>query len=562
MTLFTDPVTTPVDAQGDPCAGAKRHFYLAGTLTPATVYADAGLTTALSNPVVANAWGQFVPIFLDPAVTYRSILRDASDVLLRDNDNISRSTLTQAGIGAALYPRTQEEISASVTPSSYAYAPGDIRRYGAVSGSGNCSPAFVSAQLAYKTVTVPPGDWRVDTMVEVLEDRSIVLSAGAVVTRYSAFSTDTTPVFWLSYSQGSLVGMGIGSQVKSQNRAPDGVVLIGASSMTARMGRDILYCTVRDVLLRGSTNYGQTTGNPDAALKIINPQLDGKASYFHFIHNVVFNAANYGLWLQGWANGILATNLHFYWIGNDTLASKAAIFSQGALDNSISSTFHHFSPNTPTIRIEDYDNTGVTDGSLHVSSYNSFASIGCEQDGASAYALVANANCTAFKNYIQIVDNVALGYSISTSFRDQNNLIFTSTGARFEDLQVSDDLSVGDALTVGGMATVKQVKDTTTTLTYGATVDINAALGNHFVVTATNTSAFTINNPTNSQPGQRISLNIRNGSGGSMGTITWGSDYRYSTWTNPANGTSRTINFRYFGTTWVEESRTAADVPN
>jgi hypothetical protein len=560
--LFSDPVTTPVDAQGDPYPGAKAHFYLAGTLTPATVYADAGLTTALSNPVVANASGQFVPIYLDPTVTYRRILRDASDVLLRDNDNINTASLTQASVGLVLFPRSANEIATSVTPSNYAYPVGDIRRYGAVSGDGNCATAFTNALLATNHVTVPVGDWRVDTTVEITENRTVRLEAGAVVTRYSAFSVATTPVFWLSWSQGALIGSGIGSQVKSQNRAPDGVVLIGFTSMTTSFGRDVLYCTVRDVLLRGSTNYGQTTGNPDACLKIINAQLDGKASYFHIISNVVFNAANYGLWLQGWANGLQMSNLHFYWIGNDTLASKAAIFSQGALDNACAGVFHHFSPNTPTIRIEDYDNTATSGGSLHVTSYSSYSNIVCEQDGASAYALVANATCTAFKNYIQIVDNVALAYSISNNFRDGNNLIFTSTGARFEDVQISDDLSVGDDASVAGTLTVAQVKDTTTAPTYGASVAINAALGNHFVIVVTDTSAFTIANPTNPTAGQMISLNIRNGSGGSMGAITWGGDFRLSAWTNPANGYSRSIQFRYYGTTWVEESRTAADVLN
>jgi parallel beta-helix repeat protein len=146
VTIFSDPVTTPVDAQGGPIAGAKRFFYLAGTLTPATVYADAARSTALSSPVVANASGQFVPIFLDPAVAYRTILRDASDVLLRDNDNITASTLTQAAVGAALYPRLAAEISASVTPTAYQFPAINVRRYGAVGdGTTDDTVAFTRA---------------------------------------------------------------------------------------------------------------------------------------------------------------------------------------------------------------------------------------------------------------------------------------------------------------------------------------------------------------------------------------------------------------------------------
>lgn len=170
MALFSDPVTTPVDAQGDPYSGAKRYFYLAGTLTPATVYSDSALTTALSNPVVANASGQFVPIYLDPAVEYRTILRDASDVLLRDNDNITASTLTADGIGAALYERTASEISVGVTPTDYQYPPLDIRRYGAVGDNSTlCSTAINNAVLVAAvnggTVYIPPGRFKITASI-------------------------------------------------------------------------------------------------------------------------------------------------------------------------------------------------------------------------------------------------------------------------------------------------------------------------------------------------------------------------------------------------------------
>jgi len=99
--------------------------------------------------------------------------------------------------------------------------------------------------------------------------------------------------------------------------------------------------------------------------------------------------------------------------------------------------------------------------------------------------------------------------------------------------------------------------------TYGASISIDAFLGNEFDINVTNGTAFTITNPVNSVDGQRISIKIRNASGGAMGAITWGGAFLYSAWTNPANGFSRTIDFVYNGTTaWVEASRTPADVPN
>lgn len=192
MTLFYDPVTTPVDAQGDPYAGAKRYFYLAGTLTPATVYADAARTTALSNPVVANASGQFVPIYLDPAVSYRTILRDASDVLLRDNDSITASTLSQAGVGAALYPRTATEIAALVTPSSYVYPFGDARRYGYSTDLSVDSTTAVQSALDLVAaggggrVTLPPGGACKVTSVLSLPSNVVLDLNGGTIWQYTS----------------------------------------------------------------------------------------------------------------------------------------------------------------------------------------------------------------------------------------------------------------------------------------------------------------------------------------------------------------------------------------
>lgn len=45
---------------------------------------------------------------------------------------LSSSTMTQASIGNLIYPRSQAEIDASVTPTNYFYNYGDVRRYGAL----------------------------------------------------------------------------------------------------------------------------------------------------------------------------------------------------------------------------------------------------------------------------------------------------------------------------------------------------------------------------------------------------------------------------------------------
>jgi hypothetical protein len=58
----------------------------------------------------------------------------------------SNAALSQSAIGSILYPRTAAEIAAGVTPTNYAYPPGDVRRYGAVGdGTTNSTTALIAA---------------------------------------------------------------------------------------------------------------------------------------------------------------------------------------------------------------------------------------------------------------------------------------------------------------------------------------------------------------------------------------------------------------------------------
>jgi hypothetical protein len=103
-------------------------------------------------------------------------------------------------------------------------------------------------------------------------------------------------------------------------------------------------------------------------------------------------------------------------------------------------------------------------------------------------------------------------------------------------------------------------------LTYSTTIGFNPASGAMGVITVTNGTAFTISAPLSGTNGQIITFHITNSSGGAMGAITWSSaagGYRLAgAFTNPANGTMRTIAFQYDATLgkWVEIARAAADI--
>jgi len=97
--------------------------------------------------------------------------------------------------------------------------------------------------------------------------------------------------------------------------------------------------------------------------------------------------------------------------------------------------------------------------------------------------------------------------------------------------------------------------------TYGASVAIDASLGQYAVITATNNTAFTIQNPTSPSTGQILMIQVKNTSGGSLGAITWDTLYKMASFTKPSNGTRRTVTFLYDGTNWVEVN-CSPEVPN
>lgn len=101
--------------------------------------------------------------------------------------------------------------------------------------------------------------------------------------------------------------------------------------------------------------------------------------------------------------------------------------------------------------------------------------------------------------------------------------------------------------------------------TYGTTVAIDCALGETFVITATNNTNFTISNPTHATTGKKIIIRIKNTSGGTLGTISTDTLYKVGstvTSAKPADTKNRSFYFEFDGTNWLETGRTAADVSN
>lgn len=99
---------------------------------------------------IAAPDGDISPGMLLPPAAQRALQYPAFDV----NGNLITVTqlpgsgITQASIGAVLYPRTAGEIAAGVTPTNFGYQPYDVRRYGAETDnllSADDTTAFANA---------------------------------------------------------------------------------------------------------------------------------------------------------------------------------------------------------------------------------------------------------------------------------------------------------------------------------------------------------------------------------------------------------------------------------
>jgi hypothetical protein len=160
--ILTFATQQALDTAANVLSGATMTFSLTGTSTPTNAYADKDLTIALANPLSADAAGDFVSVFLDPAIVYRIVLKTQAGVVLKTwdpaNENIL-AAIDAAFIGQTLYPRTSAELTAAVTPVNYHYPPLHVDRYG-VNTTPGTTPMTSALQAAINVAKVSGGTIR------------------------------------------------------------------------------------------------------------------------------------------------------------------------------------------------------------------------------------------------------------------------------------------------------------------------------------------------------------------------------------------------------------------
>jgi hypothetical protein len=169
-------------ANGVPMVGGTLETYIAGSTTPATTWQDSALTIANTNPISLDARGECV-LWLDPAVVYKFVLKNAQGVIQWTQDNISnpaalanslRADLA-ASSGASLVGFLQAGAGAvATTVQSKLRECVSVKDFGAVGDwsttthTGTDDTAAIQAALnSGSAVYLPPGKYKISTALTI-----------------------------------------------------------------------------------------------------------------------------------------------------------------------------------------------------------------------------------------------------------------------------------------------------------------------------------------------------------------------------------------------------------
>ena len=193
-----------VDANGAPLAGALLQFYLTGTTTPTNAYTTSAMGVALSNPVVADAGGLFVPIYLDPSVTYRMQLKTSGGTIVSDVDPISTSVLEATGA----------QVNAGVATGVYV-SPAKLAAWTGIATALGYTPAnkagdtLTNSLLAFSSLAAnSSGYLGLPVNEQDVNYTTVLLDAGKLVrcNSGSAVAYTVPPVASVAYPVGTAIG--------------------------------------------------------------------------------------------------------------------------------------------------------------------------------------------------------------------------------------------------------------------------------------------------------------------------------------------------------------------
>lgn len=256
-------------------------------------------------------------------------------------------------------------------------------------------------------VIVPEGTYRIDETIEIRN--SLFLESGVTILRKIASKNDQA-IFWLSKSFANLIGADKSASIITQIPLAEGVIKIGHKSQDWK-NRNILYCEVRSLYIMGP---GATKNNKNTAIFLFNSQekkdKNVRASYFHTLNNLVIQGFDTGILLRGPSNANSISNIILNRVGEGP--GDYAIILEGAMENRIYDIFHHFSPNSTTFLLDDYNEYNPV--------FNHIFSAISEQGGKSACCLEARSGAY---NMINLGCNTLVGPKLMQKFKAKKNRV-------------------------------------------------------------------------------------------------------------------------------------------
>ena len=266
------------------------------------------------------------------------------------------------------------------------------------------------------------GTYRVDGTVELPSLVALSLMQGVTLIRMAEHSDSEEPVIWQSGSSSVVKGFYDASVIRSENKAPRGIVRIGPPDMSTTNGHgSTQYNTLANVSIFGlGVPDGDASFDPlessefdpeSSAVYLAGPEVSGQ-NYFNTLKGIRTSIVHSGIKLEGAANanfirGILGVrNLKF-------------LHLKGGIENIVSDIFHHRSSNGATIYMEDSDNTAEVDG-IYVSPSLNRISNAAGEPGVGAVPIDTTNAPNSSGNVIDMTHNHYLGPVHHTDWLSKN----------------------------------------------------------------------------------------------------------------------------------------------
>jgi hypothetical protein len=559
-------------ATGTPAVGYKVYTYISGTSTPKATYTTSAASVANSNPVVLDSRGEAAIYWVGD---YDVVLKDASDVTIWGPERLNQpetsgaaatldaalradlANFTDAAKGDALLgvklpltgtiERTQHDKNSESVNLFDFIATTEHAAILNYTSTFDCKTALQAALDTQRTVFIPPGLYLIGSTVTV------------------------------AYQGARVVGSGFGpkgTRIKRKTNTSFGALI-------SQIAGGECIC-LESLKFEDFSGLSDTNTSPLVSI--------ASGNDWQIIGCWFLNGYRGLECLQGVSNGQIASNVF-------EAARKQAIYCYSApliriVGNAFWKNTADFS--TPADRaatISLFKDAVYTFGSSDVAIVGNYFLEGVyghfiEADNLDGLTITGNYFTipsqvdSGQRDDINLKNATRVTITGNTSNSILNSYIPGSRGARYcvnIDTGCSQVVISSNAMQAGVSGTINDpnfsaivvgnpgVADAAarSTITYSASMTPDLTTGAYFFdITATNNTAFTINAPTGAAKNQRLAIRIRNTSGGALGAVTWNAVFKMAAWTSPATANSRTIEFEYNGTNWVEMNRNTADVPN